>query len=286
MNAPVKIALDLPISIASDIHPSACVSKTAEIGPGCIVGAFSVIGDGVRLGANCRIHPHAVIQGPTVMGPNNEVHSFACIGGPPQDLRHMGEATELVVGEGNVFREMVTVNRGTVHGGGRTVIGNFNLLMAYTHIAHDCTVGNRTVFANHATLAGHTTVGDFAVFGGMAAVGAFLRIGESAMPAAGAMVERDVPPFCIAAGDRARLRTVNRVGLARRGFSEPAKRQIKEVFRALKDPTQKLSHIVERFRMLPVLDTSAGETPGDMVLFPEVARMLVFLETAARGIVR
>lgn len=236
---------------------------------------LAVVGAGVRLGPGCTVYSHAVLQGPAHIGPNNTFHPFSCVGGPPQDLRHKGEPTELVIGEGNVFREMVTVNRGTVHGGGRTSIGDFNLFMAYTHIAHDCCIGNRAVFANHATLAGHTTVEDHVVFGGMVAVGTFLRIGESAMLAAGSMVEKDVPPFCIVAGDRARLRAVNRVGLTRRGFDETAKRQIKKIFRALKDPSQKVSAIIGQF------NRDAVER-----LSPEASRMLRFMESANRGMVR
>jgi UDP-N-acetylglucosamine acyltransferase len=272
---------------STDIDSKAHVSKTAEIGAGCIIGPFAVIGDKVRLGNNCTIHAHAVIDGPTEMGPFNEVCSFACIGGNPQDLRHRGEPTTLAVGEGNIFREHVTVNRGTVHGGGRTIIGDFNLFMAYSHVAHDCMVGNRAVLANHVTLAGHVVVGDYAVFGGMAAVGTFLRIGESSMTAASAMVERDVPPFCIVAGDRAELRAVNRVGLLRREFSDVAKRQIKTVFRALKDPSVHLKDIPGLFRSGRLKSTpGAGDKGMEDLSSPEIERLLVFLETATRGVAR
>ncbi len=269
------------------IDPKAHVSPSAEIGPGCVIGPFAVIGDDVRLGNRCIVRAHAVIDGPTEMGPSNEVCSFACLGGAPQDLRHRGEATKLVIGEGNIFREHVTVNRGTVHGGGITVIGDFNLFMAYSHAAHDCRIGNRAVLANHATLAGHVQVGDFAVFGGMAAVGTFLRIGESSMTAASAMVERDVPPFCTVGGDRARLRAVNRVGLARREFSEVAKRQIKAVFRALKNPSIHLNEISLLFRsgLLTVPSRTVSEADG-LSPSPEVERLLAFLNSATRGVVR
>jgi UDP-N-acetylglucosamine acyltransferase len=254
------------------IDERAVVSPKAIIGPGCRIGPLAVIGDDVRLGANCHVSAHSVVEGPTVMGEGNRIHPFACIGGPPQDKRHRDEPTELVIGEGNVFREYVTVNRGTVHGGGRTVVGDNNLFMAYSHIAHDCFVGDGVVLANHATVAGHTVIGDFAVFGGMAAVGTFLRIGESAMLAAGAMVEREVPPFCIVSGDRARLRAVNRVGLTRREFCPLEKAEIKTIFKALKGAPRSPADI-------------AAELEAEITTDPGM-RMIGFLKTVSRGLTR
>lgn len=260
------------------VDPQASVSPQAELGVGCAVGPFAVIGPDVTIGDRSIIHPHAVIQGPCVLGSKNEVHPFACIGGPPQDLRHRGEPTKLTAGDGNIFREHATVNRGTAHGGGETRIGDHNLFMASSHVAHDCRVGNHVVMANHATVAGHTTVGDYAVFGGMVGVAAFLRIGESAMLAAGALVEREVPPFCIAAGDRARLRGVNRVGLTRRGIDGPARQQIKRIFRDLKRRELSLPEIVAALRH----PLGAFDDP----VTPEANRMLDFLSTATRGVTR
>jgi UDP-N-acetylglucosamine acyltransferase len=255
------------------IDPRAVVSASAEIGPGCAIGPFAVIGPDVHLGARSEVHAHAVVTGPAWLGEKNIVHSFACIGGPPQDLRYNGEYTSLSVGDGNEFREHVTVNRGTVHGGGITSIGDNNLLMAYSHVAHDCKIGNNIIMANHATLAGHALIQDHVVFGGMAAVGAFLRIGESAMLAAGSMIEREVPPFCIVSGDRASLRAVNRVGLARRGIKDEARKQIKAIFRALKDRGRPLPSILEEFRSMEDLA-------------PEALRMLDFIESIKRGLAR
>jgi UDP-N-acetylglucosamine acyltransferase len=279
MSARIELMNHKEAGAAARIDPRAVISPRAVVGRGCRIGPFAVIGDGVRLGEGCVVHPHAVISGPTVMGPRNEVHAFACIGGSPQDLRHDGEPTELVIGEGNAFREHVTINRGTVHGGGRTVIGSHNLFMAYTHVAHDCQVGSRVVMANHATLAGHAVVADHVVFGGMVGVGTFLRIGESAMLAAGAMVEREVPPFCIVAGDRARLRAVNRVGLDRRGIGPAAKQQIKAIFRMLKDSDTPLSEIIAHWRFT----ASSDDTH---FLTPEAERMIHFLENTTRGLAR
>ena len=257
----------------SFIDPGADVHPGAVLGRDCKVGPFAVIGEGVRVGDRCIVHTHAVLEGPTVMGNDNEVYPFACIGGAPQDLRHNGESTRLQIGDGNIFREHVTVSRGTVHGGGVTQIGNSNMVMAYCHVAHDCILGDNIVMANHATLAGHVEVEDHAVFGGMVAVGTFLRIGESAMLAAGAMVEKDIPSFCIVAGDRARLRAVNRVGLERRDFSKESRRQIKKIFIALKQTSLSIETIVSEFRDNPSLTVEAG-------------RMLVFLEKAERGVIR
>lgn len=255
------------------IDPRAVVSASAEIGPGCVIGPFAVIGPDVHLGARSVVHAHAVVSGPSYLGRENVVHSFACIGGPPQDLRYKGEFTSLTVGDRNEFREHVTVNRGTAHGGGVTVIGDKNLLMAYCHVAHDCKIGSSVVMANHATLAGHAEVQDSVVFGGMVAVGSFLRIGESAMLAAGSMVEREVPPFCTVSGDRAHLRAVNRVGMDRRGITGEARAQIKAIFRALKDRGRPVASILAEF----------SELKG---LTPEAARMLKFMEGVKRGLTR
>ena len=255
------------------IDQRAVIYPSSEIDPTAVIGPYAVIGPDVKLGPGCVINAHAVVQGPAVLGSRNVVHSFACVGGPPQDLRYKGENTLLTVGNGNEFREHVTINRGTVHGGGITSIGDNNLLMAYCHVAHDCNIGNGVVMANHATLAGHATVEDYAVFGGMVAVGTFLRIGESAMLAAGSMVEREVPPFCIVSGDRAQLRAVNRVGLDRRGISGEARTQIRSIFRALKDKGRIISDILKEFGAMSDL------APGPR-------HMLDFISSVKRGLTR
>ncbi|MBW2277112.1 MAG: acyl-ACP--UDP-N-acetylglucosamine O-acyltransferase [Deltaproteobacteria bacterium] len=257
----------------SVVDPRADVHPDAVIGPDCQIGPFAVVGAGVSLGEGCALHGHAVVLGPTILGPGNEIHPFACVGGSPQDLRHRGEPTRLVVGRDNVFREHVTVSRGTAHGGGETTIGDANLLMAYCHVAHDCRIGSHVVMANCATLAGHVQVEDHVVFGGLVAVGAFLRVGESAMLAAGSMIEREVPPFCTVAGDRARLRAVNRVGLDRRSVGPDARAQIKQIFRALKARSESLEQIIAQCR----------ET---FDLTDEASRMLIFLERVERGLTR
>jgi UDP-N-acetylglucosamine acyltransferase len=255
------------------LDPRAAIDADARLGPGCSVGPFAVIGPDVVLGAGNVVHAHAIVLGPTAMGDANEVHPFAVLGGAPQDLRHRGEPTRLEIGHRNTFREHVTISRGTVHGGGATVVSDDNLLMTGCHVAHDCRLGSHIVMANHATVAGHATIGDYAVFGGLVGVGPFVRIGESAMLAAGAMIERDVPPFCIAAGDRARLSGVNRVGLKRRGFSAEAKAQIKRIFRLLRVKGTPLAAIAAALEEEPEAT-------------PEARRMLEFLGQACRGVLR
>jgi UDP-N-acetylglucosamine acyltransferase len=259
---------------ASPIDPRAAIDPTATVGPGCRIGPFAVIGPEVEIGAGCRIDGHAVITGPTRLGDDNVVHAFACLGGDPQDQRHRDERTTLEIGARNVFHEHVTVNRGTAHGGGRTVIGDDNMFMAYSHIAHDSRVGSRVVMANHATLAGHTTVEDHAVFGGMVGVGTFLRIGESTMLAAGAMIDRDVPPFCTVAGDRGRLYGINRVGLKRRGIDGLARDQLKRICAALRQRGTPLAEIIRR------------QEDDDARMTDEARRMLKFLKEATRGVTR
>lgn len=262
-----------PAPDGNGIDPRASIDPSARVGLGCSIGPFAVIGPEVILGPQCVVHSHAVLQGPTTLGPKNKIHSFACIGGPPQDLRYRGEKTTLIIGARNEFREQVTVNRGTPHGGGVTSIGNDNLMMAYSHVAHDCHLGDHIVMANHATIAGHTHVQDYVVFGGLVGVGQFLRIGESAMLAAGSMIEQEIPPFCTVAGDRARLRAVNRIGLERRNIGPLAKRQIKAIFKALKKRVTPLTRIIAEF--------------GDLeALTPEARRMLDFLGQVRHGLAR
>ncbi len=210
-------------------HSTAVIDPRAEIADDAEIGPFAVIGPGVRIGQGCRVHAHAVIEGPLAMGARNVVHSFAVIGGAPQHKKP-GGVTRVDIGDDNTFREHVTVHRGTRE---PTRIGSGNLFMAQSHVAHDVAVGSRCTIANGVQLAGHVVVEDYATFGGLAGVAQFVRIGEGAFVAAGAMVERDVPPFCIVQGDRARVRALNRVGLERRGVPAESVREIERVFRAV-----------------------------------------------------
>lgn len=203
---------------APRVHPQAVVDPAAELGPEVIVEAFAVVGPDVRLGKGTRVRTHAVLEGPTTLGPDNDVHPFAVIGGPAQDKRAGGPGGSLVIGARNVFREHVTVHRGTQ--GRATRIGDDGLFMVGAHVAHDAAIGSSVTLANGVLLAGHVTVEDHVTFGGAAAVAQHVTIGESAFVAGGARVERSVPPFVVAEGDRARVRALNKVGLRRRGVDE------------------------------------------------------------------
>jgi UDP-N-acetylglucosamine acyltransferase len=215
------------------VHPTAIVAPGAELGAGVEVGAYAIVEEGARVGDGAVLHPHAVVRTRTTLGARCVVHPFAVLGGDPQDKRHAGEPTSVEVGEDNVFREHVTVHAGTARGGGVTRVGRGGLFMASSHVAHDAVVGDGVVLANATLLGGHVVLGDFVVTGGQVAIAPFVRVGERAFLAGGAMVERDVPPFVIAAGDRARVRALNKVGLERGGVPEASRRALDRAFRAL-----------------------------------------------------
>jgi UDP-N-acetylglucosamine acyltransferase len=215
------------------VHPLALVAPDAELGSGVVVGPFAVVEAGVVVGAGTRLDAHAVVRTGTRLGAGNAVHPFAVIGGDPQERTYAGEPTRLEIGDGNTFREHVTVHRGSAKGSGVTRVGSGGLFMAGVHIAHDCVLGDRIELANGTLLAGHVALGDGVVIGGGAAVGPFVRVGARAFVAAGAMVEQDVPPFVIVAGDRARVRALNRVGLARGGVAATSQAALERAFRVL-----------------------------------------------------
>jgi UDP-N-acetylglucosamine acyltransferase len=218
---------------SASVHPLALVAPSAELGEGVTVGPFAVIEPGVVVGAGTRIDAHAMVRAGTRLGARNVVHPFAVLGGDPQERTYAGEPTTLVVGDGNTFREHVTVHRGSVKGGGVTRVGSGSLFMASVHIAHDCDLGERLELANGVLLGGHAVLGDGVVIGGSAAVGPFVKVGPGAFVAAGSMVEQPVPPFVIAAGDRARVRALNKVGLERRGVSAASRAALERAFRAI-----------------------------------------------------
>jgi UDP-N-acetylglucosamine acyltransferase len=220
--------------MGAGIHPTALVDPRAEIDAGVEIGPYSVVGAGVAIGAGTRLGSHVVVEGPTVLGRNNVVHPFAVLGGAPQHKRHVAgssELTRLVVGDSNVIREHVTIHRGT--DGGATHVGSHNFFMVGSHVAHDVTVGSHVTIANGVQLAGHGIVEDYVTFGGLAGIAQRVRVGESAFVAAGAMVERDVPPFVIVQGDRARVRALNKVGLRRRGVGEESIAALEQAFKAI-----------------------------------------------------
>jgi len=215
------------------LHPLSLVDPSASLGEGVRVGPFAVIEAGVFVGDGSQIEAHAVLRAGTRMGFRNRVSPFAVLGGAPQDRRYAGEATRLEIGDDNVFREHVTAHRGTLQGGGVTRIGSSGLFMAGCHFAHDVIVGDHVTLANNTLLAGHVEVFEYAVTGGQVAVQPFVRIGARSFLAGGAMVERDVPPFVIAAGDRARVRALNHIGLQRSHVPESSRIALDEAFREL-----------------------------------------------------
>ncbi|WP_417472793.1 acyl-ACP--UDP-N-acetylglucosamine O-acyltransferase [Luteimonas mephitis] len=235
----------------ASVHPAAAIDPSARIGSGVEIGAFTVIGAGVEIGDGTRIGPHCSIHGPTRIGRDNRIHGHAAIGGDPQDKKYGGERVELVIGDGNVIREFVTINRGTAGGGGVTRIGDDNWLLAYTHVAHDCQVGSHCVFSNNSTLAGHVEIGDWVIMSGFAGIHQFCRIGAHAFIGMGALVNGDVPPYLmVASEDYGRPRGINSEGLKRRGFDADRIAAIKRAYRAvyvaggsLADARQKLAEI-------------------------------------------
>jgi UDP-N-acetylglucosamine acyltransferase len=215
------------------IHPTAQIDAGAKLAADVQVGAYSVIGGAVEIGSGTTIGPHVVIEGPTRIGSNNRIWQFASIGGDAQDKKYHGERSELSIGDDNLIREFVTINRGTDEGGGATRIGNGNWIMAYVHIAHDCQIGNNTVFSNNATLAGHVEIGDYTILSGFAGVHQFCRIGAHAFIGMNCMVNGDVPPFVMMAADYGRPRGINSEGLKRRGFTPERLAAIKRAYRTL-----------------------------------------------------
>ncbi len=215
------------------IHPTAVVHPDAKIAEGVEIGPYAVIGENVSIGSGTRIGPHAVIEGWTEIGSDNRIFQFASIGADPQDLKFRGEKTSLRIGDRNTIREFVTMHLGTEDGGGETVIGDDNLFLAYSHVAHDCRVGNQVILSNGATLAGHVVVDDHAILSGLCAIHQFTHIGCHVMVAGGSMVTQDIPPYTMAQGDRAKTVGLNLVGLKRRGFSDATLRGLKQAFKTV-----------------------------------------------------
>jgi len=207
-----------PPAAPAGIHPTAVVAASARIAEPTSIGAYAVVGPQVKIGAGTIIEAHAVIDGDTSLGRDNHIYPYASVGLPPQDLKYHGEATRLEIGDRNVVREFVTLNRGTGGGGGLTSIGSDNLFMAYAHVAHDCRVGNHTIFANAATLAGHVDVADHATIGAFSAVHQFCRVGVYGFLGGYTVATKDVLPYSKTVGNRARIYGVNTLGLQRRGF--------------------------------------------------------------------
>jgi UDP-N-acetylglucosamine acyltransferase len=255
------------------IHPTAVVAADAKLAPDVEIGAYAVIGTQVELGSGCVIGPHAVVEGPTRLGAGNHVFQFASIGAAPQDHTYRGEPTRLEVGDRNVFRECVTINRGTLKDKGVTRIGSDNLFLAYAHVGHDCTVGNHCVFSNCTGLAGHVEVDDWVILSAYAGVHQFCKIGTHAFLANNTAATYDIPPYVTAEGRPAVPRIVNEVGLKRRGFSAEQVRNIRNAFRLLYRSGLKLAEAAQQ-----LTDLAATQ--------PEVQPFVEFLARSQRGIAR
>ena len=215
------------------VHPTALVDPGATLDPSVEVGPYAIIGAGVVIGPRCRIGAHVVLEGPTSLGADNVIHAHAVIGGAPQDKKYAGEPTTLEIGAGNTIREFVTINRGTVQGGGVTRIGDDNWIMAYVHIAHDCIIGDHTIIANAVALAGHVTIEDWAILGGYSLIHQFCKVGSHAFTGMGSKVNRDVPPYVVVGGEMSVPRGINSEGLKRRGFDAARIAAVKRAYRTL-----------------------------------------------------
>jgi UDP-N-acetylglucosamine acyltransferase len=255
------------------IHPTAIIDPTAELDSSVVVGAYSVIGAHVKIGAGTRVASHVTINGPTIIGKNNEIFQFSSLGEVPQDKKYKNEPTLLEIGDNNTIREFCTFNRGTVQDKGTTKIGNDNWIMAYVHIAHDCQIGNHTIFANNASLAGHVDVHDYAILGGFTLIHQFCKIGSHVITAVGSVVFKDIPPYVTAAGYDAKPHGINSEGLKRRGFSPEAILQIKRAYKAL-------------YRNSLTLEEAKVELLNMQAQTPEIGLLTDFLNISTRGIVR
>jgi len=262
------------MGIGVHIHPQAIVSPEAKLGADVRIGAYAVVGEEVELGNGCMLHEHAVVRGPSKFGAGNVFHPFCVIGGDPQDYTFRGDRVELIVGEENIFREYVTISRGTTKGGGVTRIGDKNFFLAYSHVGHDCQIGSNTLFVNGATLAGHVTVQDFVTLGAFSPVHQFCRLGRYSYIGASTVITQDVPPFSLIVTEReTRCFGPNTIGLERKGFSAERIKALQKAFRLLtrskKNTTQALA-----------------EMRKTMASSDDVKELAEFVEKAERGIVK
>jgi UDP-N-acetylglucosamine acyltransferase len=255
------------------IHSTAIIDPSAKIAPNVSIGAYSVIGPEVEIGEGTWIGPHVVIQGPTTIGKDNKIYQFASVGEVTQDKKFAGERTYLEIGDRNVIREFCTFNRGTGHDRSITSVGNDNLFMAYVHIAHDCVVGNHTVFANNASLAGHVVVEDYAILGGFSGVLQFCRVGSYSFASMGAMIDKDVPPFVKVSGYYAKPFGLNTVGMQRLGFSPEIILTVRRAYKTI-------------YRKQLTIKQALAELVASAASCLEVQMFVNFIEASKRGIVR
>ena len=249
------------------IHPKAELASDVEVGP------FTVIGPDVSIGAGSWIGPHVVINGPTRIGRDNKIFQFASVGEMPQDKKYGGEPTLLEIGDGNVIREFCTINRGTVQGGGTTRIGSDNWIMAYVHIAHDCHIGDHTIFANNASLAGHVTIEDYVILGGYSLVHQFCSLGAHSFTGFASGIAKDIPPYVMVSGYRAAPHGLNAEGLRRRGFSTETLTRLRRAYKTI-------------YRANLTLKEAIVQLKEQIAECPEIGMMVDFLEKSSRGIVR
>ena len=256
----------------SEIHPTAVIEEGARIGEGCRIGPYCVIGPNVILGIGCELHSHVVIDGHTEIGSENTFYPFASIGLRTQDLKWDGGTTWTRVGSNNTFREYVTIHSATADGGA-TVIGSHNNLLAYTHVAHDCQLGDHIIMSNVGTLAGHVIVEDRAIVGGLAAVHQFCRIGTMSIIGGCSKVVQDVPPYMMLDGNPAATRTLNKEGLKRNGVNEDTQKSMRQAYRILFRSEQTFTNAVKQVR-------------ADVATSPELEHLLAFIESSERGIAK
>lgn len=260
-------------AMASRIHPTAVIDPQAELADDVEVGAYAVIGSDVHVGAGTRIGPHVVIGAHTRIGRRNTFYQFSSIGEAPQDKKYRNEPTTLEIGDDNTVREFCTFNRGTVQDAGATRIGNGNWIMAYVHLAHDCQVGNGTIFANNAQLAGHVRVGDQAILGGFTVVHQFCRIGAHSITAMGTILLQDLPPYVMASGNTASPHGINAEGLRRRGYSPAAVAAIRRAYKTL-------------YKSGLSFEEARAQIAAEAQAQPELQILAAFLASAGRGIIR
>jgi UDP-N-acetylglucosamine acyltransferase len=268
--AEAQLLMGVERADAPSIHPTAIIHAAATIGAGTVIGPYATIGERVRIGRNCRIGASCVIDGVTEIGDDNQIFPMASIGLVPQDLKFGGEPTRVVIGDRNVIREFVTIHRGTAGGGGLTSIGHRNLLMAYTHIAHDCHIGSETIFGNAATLAGHVLVEDYANVGAFSGVHQFCRVGKYAFIGGYSVVTKDALPFVKTVGNRARIYGINTIGLIRRGFSQDTIAKLRRAYRILLHANT--SRALPQIEKDPTLQS------------PEIRYLVEFIRTSKRGV--
>jgi len=255
------------------IHQQAIIEEGAVIGENVSIGPWTYISKNVVIGDNCIISANVVINGPTRIGNGNRIFQFASIGEDCQDLKYDNEPTELIIGDNNVFRECCTIHRGTIQDKGITQIGNNNLFMAYTHVAHDCVIGNHCILANNASIAGHVHLGDYAILGGMCGIHQFCHVGAHSFVAATSLVLKDIPPYVMASGNTAKPYGLNSEGLKRRGFSKEAIRSIKQAYRKI-------------YRQGLTVDEALNDIANNVESCEEVELFTRFIQSSSRGIIR